>query len=808
MKNFFAAMINRLPIGRRVLEAYLIALILILVAFPDVIFNGASFRLTDQITGASTGVAIKPFYPIPNSTGWWAGYNDNGGAIFQSEPMIEFMARSIKNGETPYWNPYSAAGSLGPEALVDQKFSAFTLANAILGGGSLIYNLIILTLSYFAVFFTYRIVRELLGFTALSASGASVFYLLNGYVTANFGSNVTQVYFFVPVCLYAALSFVDRRSVLSWSAVVLAFGLFFSCTFMPTTITSLLGIAVVVTGFLLNGIHSKQITVKQGGVLVVLLAVALFASVLLLAPLYFPLLENLSSLGTLDDYSKRIFWPLRFPYAIPSFFSPTHLFESYNAMELPAIMWDVDGSVTGNTVFHCGVIAIGLAGCAWTKRADSFRWLAGLCAISVAFVVIRLFNPLWIQLTVGSLPVVGSIGSQYWWPIIMLSMTLLVGFGINNLERMQSRLLPALILLAVGGAGFGYVFQHYGLHEPNVDFKRNFLLFSLSLTILLLCLFVVVKAGLGQKFSNFFIITAITVMFVELLVSGKMIRYERNDLFASPPASVAFVRANAGLYRTLNFGQTGLYPELGSAFGVQEITALNQGVLPAYKDYFYAAINLENSQRLGYHPTVPLGSFPTLLHIKDNPSSNIFNWDAISFLGVKYILVPADYPAYRSELKVLGFDEVYVSPNTAVFENKKVLPRAFTIDMAGISESDGITLEAAALRTLAPASIDVYRNGRVFISGSVDRESLFVLSDSWHSNWSALLNGKKVSIVKVNGAFRGIVVPQGRYIVEMNYQPKSLNLALAVSFFVLLFVFLIFLWRKRLESSMQRRFDA
>lgn len=805
MTNFFVVLLDRLPISRRVLEAYFVAFVLILTAFPDVVFNGASFRLTDQITGASTGVPLKPFYPIPNSTGWWAGYNDNGGATFQSEPMIEFMARSIKNGETPYWNPYSAAGSLGPEALVDQKFSAFTLANAVLGGGSLTYNLIILTLAFISIFFTYRIVRELLGLTALSAVGASVFYLLNGYITANFGSNVTQVYFFVPVCLYAALSFITRRSVLSWSAVVLAFALFFSCTFMPTTITSLIAMSVVVLGFLLNGIRSDQFTHKQSGMLLLMLAAALSASILLLAPLYFPLLENLPSLGTLDDYSKRIFWPLRFPYAIPSFFSSSHLFESYNAMEQTAIFWAEDGSVTGNTVFHSGIIAIAIVGCAFAKRVDNFKWLPRLCAISVAFVIFRLFDPVWIQVTIGKLPIVGSIGSQYWWPVIMLSMTLLIGFGINNLERRQFRVLPSLILLAVGGAAYAYVFSHYGLHEPNIDYKRASLLLTLVLVLMLCGLFLGLKFKSGNRWSKLVVSTAVVVMFGELLVAGKMVRFERNDLFKHAPLAVQFVKDRVGLYRTLNFGQSGLYPELGSAFGVQEITALNQGALPAYKDYFYSAINLENTQRLGYHITVPLGAFPTLLLIKDKPSTNVFKWDKISFLGVKYILVPIDYPAYRSELKTLGFKEAYVSSSTAVFENNKVLPRAFTIDKSSFSGGESVKLEPDFQRTLAPASIDVYRNGKVLISGSVDRDSLVVLSDSWHSNWSAVLNGKKAPILKVNGAFRGVAVPPGSYIVEMDYQPKSLPLALAVSLSVLLFVILICLRRIRLDSFPRSR---
>lgn len=58
---------------RPLLEAFLVALLLIVAAFPDVLFNGASLRLTDQVTGALSGGQQKSVYPIPMSTGWWGG---------------------------------------------------------------------------------------------------------------------------------------------------------------------------------------------------------------------------------------------------------------------------------------------------------------------------------------------------------------------------------------------------------------------------------------------------------------------------------------------------------------------------------------------------------------------------------------------------------------------------------------------------------------------------------------------------------------------------------------------------------------
>lgn len=804
--NFASVITKRLSNSRRTLEAYLVALLLLVAAFPDVLFNDASLRLTDQITGAYTAVPLKSFYPIPNTTGWWAGYNDNGGATYQSEPMMQFMVNSIKNGESPYWNPYSAAGALGPEALVDQKFSAMTLVNAVFGGGSLTYNIVMLVALYFGVFFIYITVRDILGLSSIAATAAGVFYLLNGYITANLGSNVTQSYLYVPVCLYTALMFVERISVFHWSMSTLAFSLFFSCTFMPTTITSLIAIGCVVIGFLISHIQSGKYSIKQSLTVLLLLGGSLFGSLLLLAPLYFPFLENLKSLGTLEDYSKRSFWGLRYPNAIASFFSSSHFFESYNATEPNAAYFKGLGqSFIGNTVFHSGIISIGLAGCAISKYVSRFKWLVLLCFASVALVVVRLFDPIWTQQLFSQLPIIGNIGSQYWWPAIMFPMVFLVGFGMNNLQENNFHLLPCIALMAIGIGSLTTVYFLFGLQEPHLDYKIKSLIFFTGLVLLIIVLVLGRKLLINKLSIRSALASVVIVMFVELLFLGKMVRFERNDLFSNMPPALQYVKDHIGFNRTLNFGQGGLYPELGSAFKIQEISTLNQGGLPAFRDYFYSSINLENSQRLGYHVTTPLGSFPSLILIQDKPETNSINWDAINLLGVKYLLLPLTYTAYRAELKSLGFEEVYHSLATVVVENKKVLPRAFSIAIDAALDKADFMLPPDFQKNLTLASIDSYRNAEVTISGQVERASLVVLSDTWHSNWTAVLNGKEVPIMKVNKAFRGVVVPKGSYIVKMQYQPKTLPWAIASSSCMFLLLIISIVSSKRFDPAIQRR---
>ncbi|HDI3153402.1 TPA: hypothetical protein PMB23_003521, partial [Vibrio cholerae] len=160
---------------RILIEGVLLACLMVSLVFLDVIFNSGSLRITDQIFGYKISSLIE----LPRTTGWWGGYHDNGGASFQSEPMMEFMKNTLSSGQSPYWNPYSSAGAVGPETLVDQKFSLFTICYAILGGGSIVYNFLSVSLYFFSLFFTYLTLRGVFKLSIISAVAGCVFYLLN-----------------------------------------------------------------------------------------------------------------------------------------------------------------------------------------------------------------------------------------------------------------------------------------------------------------------------------------------------------------------------------------------------------------------------------------------------------------------------------------------------------------------------------------------------------------------------------------------------------------------------------------------------
>ena len=573
------------PVTRSLLcTGALVALLLVACTFPDVIFFGASIRISDQLNGAWKGLQTTTPFPVSPHTEWWSGANDTGGAAFQSEPMAQFIKSAIWNGDSPYWNPFSGGGALGPESLVDLKLSLFTIAHALLGGGSLAYNIIFLGSYFMGIVCVYASTRRFFGMSLLASVGTCIFFLLNGYATASLGSNVSLSYPFAALLLFAALSIVTLQTVGTVALFSIALAAMMSFTFLPTTITAILCVCVISTAQFIS--ERRTATAPAGNLAkgaALSIVVGSLVAVLIVAPIYLPLLENLKVAGTLDEYSKRVFYPLFFPNALPSIFSPSLFFESYNAMEKRALAYysgELPRSFPGNTVYHMGTIGILLAASSFSKTKRSAEPVVRACIGLVIVTMVRLFDPPLLSTAVSRIPVLGNIAEQYWWPCIALPLSLLVGFGLDNIREDRARLFPTIAIVTAGILVTVYVWFIFGLREPHLTYKREMLLAVGGLAVSFVVLMIVARLSACRWKRDAVAVLLNLLMFCEFAVDAKVVRFPRSDLYGDPPAALQFVKEHVGLYRTLNFGQTGLYPELGSAFGIQNQIPLMRELCP------------------------------------------------------------------------------------------------------------------------------------------------------------------------------------------------------------------------------------
>jgi hypothetical protein len=68
--------------------------------------------------------------------------------------------------------------------------------------------------------------------------------------------------------------------------------------------------------------------------------------------------------------------------------------------------------------------------------------------------------------------------------------------------------------------------------------------------------------------------------------------------------------------------------------------------------------------------------------------------------------------------------------------------------------------------------------------------SLLVASETEYPGWDAWVDGRPVSIHRVDIAFRGVVVPDGAHRVRMEFRPAILPISLAITFATGLFLLL------------------
>jgi len=84
--------------------------------------------------------------------------------------------------------------------------------------------------------------------------------------------------------------------------------------------------------------------------------------------------------------------------------------------------------------------------------------------------------------------------------------------------------------------------------------------------------------------------------------------------------------------------------------------------------------------------------------------------------------------------------------------------------------------------------VEILRRGETFVTLQVRTSipRLLVYVESHYPGWQAEIDGHPVKTFKVNGAFRGVIVPEGEHIVLFRYSPTSLYLGCGLSFAALI----------------------
>lgn len=79
------------------------------------------------------------------------------------------------------------------------------------------------------------------------------------------------------------------------------------------------------------------------------------------------------------------------------------------------------------------------------------------------------------------------------------------------------------------------------------------------------------------------------------------------------------------------------------------------------------------------------------------------------------------------------------------------------------------------------ASVTRWHPDEILLSVEAEREGLLFVSEVWAPGWRAYVDGAAAPVLRVNGAFRGVVVPAGGHEVRLAYRPASVRWGASLS---------------------------
>jgi hypothetical protein len=181
-------------------------------------------------------------------------------------------------------------------------------------------------------------------------------------------------------------------------------------------------------------------------------------------------------------------------------------------------------------------------------------------------------------------------------------------------------------------------------------------------------------------------------------------------------------------------------------------------------------------------------------------------WEALSGLGVAYVAgVPDEAPLVGGAWTARAGDRWWVERSPDAAE-----PAWFATTCDVARRRDGAQHRAVQLLAAGvprPIVVEAARKapcstGRAWVLAreastqlSLATESrgpgLVFVSETWYPGWQASVDGRPTDLLRLNGYFRGVVVPAGKHLVTMTYQPRLLLWGAVLSAFACLVVLLL-----------------
>lgn len=303
-------------------------------------------------------------------------------------------------------------------------------------------------------------------------------------------------------------------------------------------------------------------------------------------------------------------------------------------------------------------------------------------------------------------------------------------------------------------------------------------------------LFLFAKRKIGQ--TPFMIMIFALLIFDLWRVGYRPMEYSDNDLESNvfrQPDVVDFVKQDNSTYRVADYASPS--PNVAAYFFLENVNGYHSAKLRVYQDMLDVANQIEPGS-----------------------TSNLRNellWD---IMNVKYLITDKEL-SYNSQLLLDmsgqqprvkdGYVIRYQSQQTGkyVVENTNAFPRAFFVNgvrkakqmdiLKHLKKADFDPKQIAFVEEDLPDAVEPLQEGAsatilekkneyIKIEANATGNNLLFIGEIYYpAGWEAYIDGQKTDIHKVNFGFRGVIVPRGKHIVELKFEPDSFYTGKTVS---------------------------
>jgi Bacterial membrane protein YfhO len=766
-----ARMIERNVVS--VLVGLLISCLIVVFAFSPVLFGGRTLSAAGKGLAGTNGLA-----PFPGQPG--ADYShdyrtDARASTWAFEPWAEVTHRAYSEGEVPLWNPYQGAGAPHAANMQSAVFDPLLLA-VNLHPTPLMWDLSIVGAFVLGAAAAY-VFGLTLGFQVVPAVVSSAAFSLSGWFFLYSNNQFSRSYAFLPLLfLLVELTLRMRRL---WPVFVLGVAVAGNILVgMPEASFFVIGAASVYAAVRLvqqratTPIHISLARLCGAGLLGVLLASPLVLLFLQYESLSFNAHKPEFARGSeADGVSGLLNWIVPFS----------------GAPEAITRNW------FGVAVVISALVA--LSGRTETKRLHA--WLFLVFGVSLLVKIYDFKVVEWVGKMPGAKLVLFPIFAA---PVVSFMFAVLAGIGVQVLWSHDLRWRRFVTLFASALT----VLVAIALTDDRwrlTDDAR--VIWRCGLFAVLTVAAVALASRTGRRWPAWLVAGTIVA---ELFVLAPFDIYARRaDPYLTPGWMAIARTVQEAEPQSRVFGlDAKLFPNTAGALGLQDIRMIDALYVKRYWRYVQTFIG---------------PAAYDLLAGKDASPAQFEGNRMFDALGVRAVL------SRRSLARVPSLRLVGRDLDTRVYENINAYPRAWVVhdvhvvdDEDGafqflkaharskdgafivdsfdprreaVVEHDGGSLDATlrgrqggrecAEKDPDRATIERYVGNSVSVRVMTSCPGLLVLPDTYFPGWAATVNGRNGTIYPTDGAFRGVVVPEGTSEVAFRYEPRAFPIGIVLA---------------------------